>query len=276
MRTVLASLLLVAGAAATASAATQPTFLPANGDRLHVQITRSSQGFDQPVIARSDLVVQRKSGDTLLVERTQNGATVDSVLTIDPNGQLQLAASERNLATNADLRPLLPVLEIALDVAQGAAPPGGTVLLPVPVGEARTTSTVVVPLKVADLVGNDFALHGSATTQLQPGGANASASPSPEQSSPRRRGGFGGFPGGGGGFPGGGFPSGGGGRSDGAGPRPDNGGQRAAANPMNVLVRIDGQVAGGRVRRLTIAQMRQITVGGTPFVNADSWTIEVQ
>jgi hypothetical protein len=262
MRSVVLVAAFVAAGGLAVPAATLPTFFPANpGERLQLHITRTSQGFDQPVIAQSELVVQRKTADAFVVERTQNGTTFDSVLTIDAGGTLQLAPSERSAASNADVRALLPVLAIALDVANDTAPPGGSVLLSLPVGEARATASLVVPMRTANLIGNDFALHGTATTQLQPAANGATREP-PSQG--RRRGGFGG------GFPGGGSP--------GAG-APGGGSQRPAAaapSAMNVLVRIDGQVAGGRVRTLTIAQTREIIVGGTPFVSTDSWTIEVQ
>jgi len=274
MRTILLAALLLGLSAGVVSAASEPVFLPTNiGDRIELRITRTAQGVDAPQITTADLLVQRKGGDNILIERQQNGATVDSVLSVDAGGALQLAASERTTSSNADLRALLPLLDVALAFARGAVPPGGSVLLNIPMGQANSGSTVVVPLRTAHLVGADFDVQGSASTQLQ--GAESAQQQQPLER--RRPGGFGG-PGGPGGF---GGPGGGG-----FGGRPGDGGAadvnvggsargRSAAGAMTVLVRIDGHISDGRVHRLVIAQTRELTVGGAPFVNAESWAIDV-
>lgn len=284
MRTPIIAATLIALATSGVWADSLPTLIPATvGERVHLRITRTLQGLDAPQTATADVLVQRKTGDSYLIERRdQSGALVDSVLSLGSNGTLQLAASERNLSSDADLRALLPVLNAALAVTQAASPPVWSASLTVPVGQENASTTMVIPLQATN-PGSDFDVHGSASTAVE------SEENGGQQQGERRRTSFGGSPGGGFGGPGGGFGGGlgsmlggaFGGRGTGGGSHGQSGdsspspGSGPPQNAMAVLIRIDGHVSGGRMHHLTIAQTREIQVGGAPYVNVSSWTIDV-
>jgi len=256
-----------------------PSLIPAAGTRVHLRIAQTIQGVDVPRTITADVTVQRKSGGAVLLEwKDPSGQTNDSVLLATADGRLELAAAERAASSDANVRALLPILNAGLAVTQGG-PPAWNASLALPAGP-RGTTTIVVPMRALNVAGTDYDLQGSTTSQqgFAPSGNEQGRPP----------GGFGG-PGGGGG-PGGaggprgvGGPGGGGGRGGFGGPGGGFGGGQpgarsdsgSAPSGMTLLVRIDGHVSNGSVHHLTIAQTRAIQIGGAPFVNVSSWTIDV-
>lgn len=244
------------------------------GERVHYRVTRSVATSDAPATATFDFDVQRKSPTTLTLEHRDAAGTPDiSVLNVQRDGSVQLAASERAVPSEADVRDLVQFLDLALAAvnAGNGETSGWQATLGIPA--ARGTTQVVVPLRATHVSGPDFDIEGT--------GESAAGGSSGPSSRPARGGGA--FPGGvpgGGAYPGGGFPNGGAsGRARGGG-QPQGGGSAGGGSAgggggVTLDLRVNGHVNGSRVTQLALVETRAVTVDGMPFTNVSSWTLSV-
>jgi hypothetical protein len=283
MRRLFLTFALVAATALPALAAPGLTFLPqAAGQRVAYRIVRNVQTLAGQQTTTSTFTVVRRAGTTLVIERTgPNGAPNLSVLKTNPDGSLALA--DARTTSDGDLADLLYGLNLAIDATREGDPSaGGTWLAVVPVSPAPGATSAPVVLVPSTNGKTTFDFSGSADT--------SSAPPAPARNNSQSSGGIGGggFPGGGGGggvgggFPGGGgggFPGGGGGRRGRGGDSngPDGGNRPSgSSSPIALTIHIDGHASNGAANRITITQMRTVTIANMPYVNVGSWTVTVQ
>lgn len=270
----LAAPLALAAAAALAlpvrAAGAPVTFLPQDvGARVHLHIVRTTQQIDAPAVTTSDVDLLRRDAATYILERKDaQGKPNPALVAFAADGTLQLKDARAASGPDADVAVLLPALGSAQRAVDGARDAGAwTAQLALRGASPNAPLTVAVPLKATPASDDGFDLAGSARMTVAPQAASDGGENGEGGSARRRRGGFGGgFPGAGGGFPGagsGGFPTGGGERPGRAGPQ------------VTVVVRIDGHVSHGGLRRITIGETRAITLDGTPFVNASTTSIDI-
>jgi hypothetical protein len=267
------TLVLMAALVLPASADATLALLPAAPTaRVHYRVVRTQQTAQNPAISVTSFDLVRRTGTTLVLERTSAGGTPnDSVLTQAADGSLALAEDARGVAADADLADALYAVNLAIAATRSSdATAKGSWLAAIPLAStagAPAASVTIQPGPVEPGTSGGFDFSGSGDTI-----ANAS----PVRRPPPQAG----FPGAGGGPGGGGYPRHGSGEPGGSGSpgpsgAPGDSGTPARAGGMAVSVRVDGHANGGYVTRIAITQTRSVTVAGLPFVNVGSWAVTV-
>jgi hypothetical protein len=263
---------LAAGSVARADGSL--AFLPqAAGERVQYHVVRSVTTSDTPATAAFDFTLQRKSPTTLTLEHRDAAGTSDiSVLDVQRDGSLQVDASERAVASEADVRDLVAFLDLAVAALRASnSVTGWEATLEVPA--ARGTTEVDVPIRASHASGVEFDIEGE-------GESDVAATSGPARGA-RVGGGFPGSPPGGGfppgSYPGNAYPGGGSPRARGGAQPGSNAGSagRPSSGGMTLDVAVNGHVSAGRVMKLSVVATRALTVDGLPFTNVSDWSISV-
>ena len=227
----------------------------AAGTRVHLRLVRTIQAASGSVATVTVFDLVRRAPTTLVLERTRaDGTPNSSVLTVTKDGALALAEDARGASADADANDLIEGLNLALAAtreADGSTHSWPATLATSPEGGASTTSMILIPVGIA---GSEFDFKG-----------DAQAAAAPERSRPETGGAGMGGPGGSAG--GGGFHRGGGSRG--------GGGRGGGGGGMTVALHIEGHIASGRVTRVTVAEIRSITLANMPFTNTGSWAFTI-
>jgi len=240
-----------------------PVVIPPVGRTVHYRVTRLAQGNAGPRSLSSDVALRRKTATTLTLRGIAGDpASEQTVLTVQPDGMLQIPVADSAAASNGALVDVVNGLNRLVEVFAGERSiprDGWSPILHLP-DLHGANSSVAVPVAPANSSSAGFDLHGVGQFTVQP-----PASQSPAVASPRtfnRRRGFRGGPA----FPGAATTE-----TAGEGAPP----VATATHPaLTVAVAVDGSVRRAAVRKISILETRSVTVDDVPYVNVSGWTIE--
>jgi len=263
---------LAAAFASPAGADTSaPVVIPAVGRTVHYRVTRLAQGNAGPRSLSSDVTLRRKSATTLALKGIAGDpATEQTVLTVQPDGMLQIPPADSAAAANGALVDVVNGLNRLVELFAGERSiphDGWSPILHLP-DLHGANSSVAVPVAAVNAGSGGFDLHGVGQFTVE---APASQSPavSPQRTFNRRRG-YRGGPAASGAFPGA-FP----GAGTSAGISGEGSAPAAASHPpLTVAVAVDGSVRRAAVHKISILETRSVTVDDVPYVNVSGWTIE--
>jgi len=231
-------------AAASAAPPLSASIVPPIGGVVRFHIVRTTQDAAGAQTASSDVTLRRKAATTATLEGTIAGHAADlTVLNVGRDGSLYIPKSDKVASQDGATVDVVSGLNRLTELFAGQTgapnPDGWAATLAFPETHGATAS-IEVPIAVEHVAGTDFDLRGD--------GQYAPPQPVAQPGSHR----------------------GGGRRAE--MPEPVFG--APAKLPYGVTVGIQGQVRRGMVSKVTINEVRTVTVDGLQFTNVSGWTIE--
>jgi hypothetical protein len=257
---------LVAAVAAPARADdSAPVVIPAVGRIVHYRVTRLAQGNAGPRLLSSQVTLRRKSATTLTLRGIAGEpGSEQTVLTVQPDGMLQIPPTDPTAASNGALIDVVNGLNRVVEIFAGEPSiprDGWSPILHLPDLRGANAS-VAVPVAAVNAGPGGFDLHGVGQFTVEAPASQSPANPaSSAQRTFNRRRGFRGGPA----FPGPGTID----------PVAEGGAPAGATHPpLTVAVAVDGSVRRAAIRKISILETRSVTVDDVPYVNVSGWTIE--